>query len=55
MNNSREVLEQALCALPRAAARELRVLVRPLDERFLSRTHPDPTAAPDSPWWQRRC
>ncbi|UGT49880.1 hypothetical protein [Nocardia asteroides] len=55
VNNSRDVLEQALRVLSRGAARELRALIRPLDERFLARTHPDPHAAADEPWWRRRC
>ncbi|MFI5499349.1 hypothetical protein ACIA5E_09820 [Nocardia asteroides] len=55
MNNSRDVLEQALRVLSRDSARELRGLIRPLDERFLARTHSDPHAAADEPWWRRRC
>ncbi|WP_328535778.1 hypothetical protein [Streptomyces sp. NBC_00344] len=51
---SRDVLETALRALPRGSARQLRALVQPLDETFLARTWPDPTAPLDRPWWERR-
>lgn len=52
--DARADLEFALHALPRRAARELRSLVNPLDEIYLSNTSPDPYAPPDQPWWQRR-
>jgi len=51
---SREALDIAIRRLPPRPARELRRLVAPLDERFLDRTYPDPTAPP-GPWWTRRC
>lgn len=41
----RQALLLALCALPLGAARELRALVRPLDERYLARVDPDPDTA----------
>jgi hypothetical protein len=51
---SREVLELAMRRLPARPGRELRRLVAPLDDEFLKRTYPDPTAPP-GPWWRRRC
>lgn len=51
----RAVLELALHALPSRAARELRVLVEPLDDLFRARSWPDPAASPDEGWWARRC
>ncbi|GAA3433723.1 hypothetical protein [Kutzneria kofuensis] len=50
----REILERALCRLPPRAARELRELVRPLDEIYLANTSNDPFAARGDPWWRRR-
>lgn len=41
----RDVLRMALHALPTNAARELRALVQPLDEIFLSRSVPEPGTA----------
>lgn len=49
----REVLELAIGLLPRRRARELRLLVAPLDERYLQRTVPLPSKPP-GPWWTRR-
>lgn len=54
MNNERDVLELALHALPRAAARELRVLVEPLDALYLARSRQDPSAPAHYAWWARR-
>ena len=51
----RGVLEVALHALPGRAARELRGLVDPLDQLYLARTWPDPTALADEGWWAWRC
>ncbi|MEU0559556.1 hypothetical protein [Dactylosporangium sp. NPDC006015] len=55
----RDILEAALHALPRDAARELRRLVAALDEEFLRKTLPDPWAAARGPrharaWWRQR-
>ncbi|NXY94588.1 hypothetical protein HYE82_09320 [Streptomyces sp. BR123] len=50
----RQVLEDIGRALPPGAARQLRAVLTPLDERFLARTLPDPYAAPGDPWWRRR-
>jgi GrpB-like predicted nucleotidyltransferase (UPF0157 family) len=50
----RERLEDALRALPPRAARELRELVRPLDEIYLANTSNNPFAARADPWWRRR-
>jgi hypothetical protein len=41
----RETLRMALHALPAKAARELRALIRPLDELYLARRLPDPNTA----------
>lgn len=41
----RAVLRMALIALPAKAARELRALVRPLDELYLARSIPSPEHA----------
>lgn len=50
----RDRLEEALRALPAAARSELRLVVARLDERFRTRTLPDPTAAATSAWWRQR-
>ena len=52
--DGRALLERAMHALPRRAARELRRMVTPLDEAYLLKTSPQPLAAPDDPWWLRR-
>ncbi|MEV6399866.1 hypothetical protein AB0M39_34625 [Streptomyces sp. NPDC051907] len=49
------MLELALHALPRRAARELRGMVEPLDDLYIARSRPDPHASPDDGWWARRC
>ncbi|MEW2352457.1 hypothetical protein [Spirillospora sp. NPDC029432] len=54
LEDERQILETALHVLPVRIARELRSLLRPLDDIFLARTSPDPFAAPDLPWWRRR-
>jgi len=53
--DEREVLEAAMHALPPQAARELRRLVKPLDDRYIAKTWPDTFASPDDGWWARRC
>ncbi|MFI8854058.1 hypothetical protein [Streptomyces sp. 891-h] len=50
----RGLLETALCALPKAYARELRPLVRRLDERILAKAKVIRADSPDDPWWLRR-
>ncbi|SDD85045.1 hypothetical protein [Glycomyces harbinensis] len=50
---SREVLERTAHRLPPRQARELRRLLEPLDERFLSRTVPVP-ARFEHRWWAYR-
>lgn len=52
--DARELLEQALHALPTGSARELRRLVAPLDERFLAATVHDPPRSAGLRWWVRR-
>ncbi|MFF5228026.1 hypothetical protein [Dactylosporangium sp. NPDC000521] len=53
IGHQRDVLEAALHALPRDAARELRRLVAALDEEFLRKTLPDPRAATRGAWHAR--
>jgi hypothetical protein len=48
----RDLLELALCALPRKSARELRALVRPLDLRILRRPDAVPYGEPPHRWWR---
>ncbi|MCI4061990.1 hypothetical protein MRQ36_05185 [Micromonospora sp. R77] len=50
----REVLDIALGALPRRAARQLRRAVDAADDLFLSRTLANPWADPRDPWWEQR-
>lgn len=48
----RDALEEAICALPRDAARELRTAVRRLDDEVLSRAPPVSAPSMDRPWWR---
>ncbi|MFG2476520.1 hypothetical protein [Streptomyces fagopyri] len=41
-----------LHALPRKSARELRALVRALDEKILTRARTIPADSLDAPWWR---
>ncbi|WP_340560675.1 hypothetical protein [Streptomyces sp. GSL17-111] len=50
----RATLERVTRALPPRSARELRVVLAPLDAAYLGVTVPDPYAAPGAPWWERR-
>jgi hypothetical protein len=50
----RDVLAQALKALGTQARRELQSKVSMLDDAFQRRTHHDPSASADVPWWRRR-
>ncbi|MCD0442290.1 hypothetical protein LO763_01450 [Glycomyces sp. A-F 0318] len=50
---ARETLERAVHRLPKRQARELRRLLGPLDERFLSRTVPVPSRI-EHRWWACR-
>ncbi|MGW1495587.1 hypothetical protein [Streptomyces sp. NPDC002402] len=52
--DSRAFLEELCCGLSRSSARELRMVLTPLDERFLARTLNDPFASSRDPWWRRR-
>ncbi|MDX2708150.1 hypothetical protein PV350_35690 [Streptomyces sp. PA03-6a] len=45
-------LEAVLHALPGKSARELRALVRALDEKILARAKVIPADSPDAPWWR---
>ncbi|GGX52252.1 hypothetical protein [Streptomyces fructofermentans] len=51
---ARDKLQEALLLLPPRAATELRVRVERLDVLLLRRTHHEPPADPDSPWWHGR-
>ncbi|WP_326566310.1 hypothetical protein VSH64_31110 [Amycolatopsis rhabdoformis] len=51
---TRWTLEVALQALPPRSRVALRALLRPFDDEIRRKTLPDPTAPPDSPWWERR-
>lgn len=48
----RDHLEVVLRTLPRKSARELRALVRPLDEKILARAKVIPAESLDEPWWR---
>lgn len=51
---SRDVLEQALHALPRHQRVSLRRQVAELDVRFLEKALNNPSVDPSLPWWWRR-
>ncbi|MEU6733493.1 hypothetical protein ABZ929_09840 [Streptomyces physcomitrii] len=50
----RDRLELVLHLLPRKSARELRALLRPLDEKILARARIIRANGPDDPWWRGR-
>jgi hypothetical protein len=50
----REHLEAVLHALPKKSARELRTLVRALDDRILARAEIIQVGSPDAPWWREQ-
>ncbi|MFF5364196.1 hypothetical protein ACFY4I_33220 [Streptomyces scabiei] len=50
----REHLEAVLHALPEKSARELRALVRALDDKILTRAKVIPADSVDGPWWLGR-
>jgi hypothetical protein len=52
---SRQLLQQAIDLLSAPSACALTQLVQALDEDFLQRSLPDPSAPDDWPWWERRC
>jgi len=54
-DDPRLILQEALDHLPRGKGRRFRRLVAELDDRYLSRSLPDPWAPPEWPWWRRRC
>ncbi len=51
---TRDVIEEAVRALPPRAAGVLAAAVRPIDRMAFARTLPDPFADPGGPWWHRR-
>lgn len=55
LTDERGVLEAAMHALAPEAARELRRLVKPLDDLYIAKTWPDPFAPPDAGWSVGRC
>ncbi|MFM9691884.1 hypothetical protein [Streptomyces europaeiscabiei] len=48
----RDHLEAVLHALPRKSARELRALVRALDDKILARAKVIQVGSVDEPWWR---
>ncbi|MFE0705065.1 hypothetical protein [Streptomyces sp. NPDC058872] len=52
---ARDTLQSALWMLPPRAAGELRRHVDRLDAVLLDRTHHEPAAEAELPWWHRRC
>lgn len=52
--HARTLLQGAASAMNRKARRELLGAVAPLDNRFLTRTLPDPFSPTTDPWWKRR-
>ncbi|MFF2013233.1 hypothetical protein ACFVWY_29770 [Streptomyces sp. NPDC058195] len=52
--HARTLLQGAASAMNRKARRQLLGAVAPLDDRFLTRTLPDPFSPPADPWWKRR-
>ncbi|MET8968824.1 hypothetical protein [Streptomyces hydrogenans] len=53
--DERLLIERAVGALDRRAAREIASVVEEADAVFLARTLPDPRTPPAWPWWRRRC
>lgn len=53
--DDRLLIERAIGALDRRAAREIASAVKEADADFLARTLPDPHAPNAWPWWRRRC
>lgn len=53
VRHARDVLDETLRLLPPRARSELGRAVRALDDRYRSRTLPDPRPQP-GPWWHRR-
>ncbi|WP_418957926.1 hypothetical protein [Streptomyces tritici] len=50
--DERDLLELALCALPKKSARELRALVHALDARIVRRPDAHPYGDPPAHWWR---
>ncbi|MPY31528.1 hypothetical protein FNH09_09590 [Streptomyces adustus] len=53
--DDRLLIERAIGALDRRAAREIASIIKKADAEFLERTLPDPYAPRAWPWWRRRC
>ncbi|GAA4596145.1 hypothetical protein GCM10023194_67530 [Planotetraspora phitsanulokensis] len=53
--DDRLLIDCAIAALDRRAAREIASIVKDLDCDFLARTLPNPHAPKTWPWWHRRC
>jgi hypothetical protein len=53
--DDRQLIERAIGALDRRAAREIASIIKDADADFLGRTLPDPYAPRAWPWWRRRC
>jgi hypothetical protein len=50
--DERDLLELAICALPKKSSRELRSIVQPLDLKILKRPDAVPYGDPPHRWWQ---
>lgn len=53
--DDRLLIERAIGAFDRRAAREIASIVKDADADFLARTLPNPHAPRAWPWWRRRC
>ena len=51
---SRVILQEALGQLSSPSATALAALIEPLDERYKTRTLPNPLTPSHQPWWERR-
>ncbi len=52
--HARTLLEDVAASMRRKNRRDLLAAIDPLDDRYVSRTLPDPYAAGWDPWWKRR-
>lgn len=50
--DERDLLELAICALPKKSSRELRSIVQPLDLKILERPDAVPYGNPPHRWWE---
>ncbi|GAA3499885.1 hypothetical protein GCM10019016_069900 [Streptomyces prasinosporus] len=52
--HARTLLEDVAASMRRRNRRDFLAAIAPLDDRYVSRTLPDPSAASRGPWWKRR-